>query len=250
MLIRDLKIIYTAFLGKSHQLNWYKEIRKYNDIDNLRLEIIESLPDSITIKQLRKHEDYWIKYYWNKIGKDMMYNSQSGNTNIKNMLSKKSIEKSRLTKEKKYGNKNYNLHCKKSRLKTRLTMHSKYGDQYAQLRTPEAREHAVESQKRKNNGKLPMHNKEVFEKRKEKYGSVMGQCLTLEAKEKRRISVSHKFIFKGKICIGLIELRDTINSYGYNFSVRVVQKLALYNEFSKENRLKYPELIGSITVIK
>ena len=63
---------------KDNQLDWYDEIRKDNDLGNLILEIIESFDENTPNILVKQREDYWIKYYWDLLGEENVYNSIRG----------------------------------------------------------------------------------------------------------------------------------------------------------------------------
>ena len=72
-----------------------------------------------------------------------------------------------------------------------------------------------------------------------------GLCSELAFKNR-----SSEFEYHGKLYYGVTNLYNQLISEGYDLSWNMVRRLALNNYMSKANRVKYPELINAIKVLR
>ena len=92
---------------KGNQLNWYKEVREDNDVDNLVKEVIEKFSENISNEKVKERENYWINYYWELLGKDKLYNMMKadGVFNRQQMINKDSKDNDKFIEKAKETNK-------------------------------------------------------------------------------------------------------------------------------------------------
>lgn len=113
----------------------YNDIRKYGK-ENFKLETIENIDDK-TQRFIR--EDFWIKKYWNELGKEMMYNKWD----LAN------------------GNRDWSVpHNPEFQKKAARIRKEKYGNTNAMMITPEAMQKAKETKIRKYGTSAPIVSKE------------------------------------------------------------------------------------------
>lgn len=177
----------------------YEDIRKYG-IEAFNIETIEFLDNRL---DAYRREDYWIKFYWNLLGEDMMYNNKNsacGNSNWSVPFIKENQEKAAAARREKYGTAN------------------------GRCLTEEAKQKAKETKIKR-------------------YGTVSACDINPKSRESQKKKISKKILDKetNQIIYGYKSLVEKLNNIGYTELTLDKVKKSFYNE-NHSLRYKYPEI--------
>ena len=177
----------------------YNDIRKYGK-ENFLLETLEIVDGDRT--EAYKKETYWIKYFWDKLGKDMIYNQFKGS----------------------HGNSNWSIpHDPKMQKKAALIRKERYGSLNAMMITPEAIKKAKQTKIKKYGRVGPI----ISDKGKKNHDIKVSNKI-LDTSD-------------NQILIGYNEVCVKLNKEGYNLTFWMARRLA-NGIISHKNILKYPKL--------
>lgn len=178
----------------------YNDIRKYGK-ENFKLETIEYVYDK---SQRFIREDFWIKKYWNELGKNMMYNKW----------------------DLAYGCRDWSVpHNPEIQKKAAMIRREKYGNSNACMITPDALQKAKQT-------------------KMQKYGtcgaivSEKGRRI-----HDIKVSNKFFDIVKGNIVIGYKGACERLKQENYNLTYWQVRRV-IEGKQCKKTLLKYPELEG------
>lgn len=179
----------------------YKDIKNYGK-ENFKLETIEYVEGDK--KHLLSREDFWIKKYWNELGKDMMYNKW----------------------DLAYGNRNWSVpHNPEFQKKAARIRQEKYGTLNAKMITPEAMKKAKETKIKKYGTAGPNVTKEW-----RKMHDI-------------KVSHKFLDIVKGDMVIGYKGACERLNEENYKLTYWQVRRI-IEKRYCKKTLSKYPELEG------
>lgn len=177
----------------------YNDIKKYG-AENFVLETLEIITGDR--HKAYERETYWIKYFWDKLGENMIYNQFKGS----------------------HGNSNWSVpHNKENQRKAAKARQEKYGRINAMMITPEAIAKAKQTKIKKYGKAGPV----MSEKGKKAH----------DIKVSNRILDT----YDNEILIGYNGVYEKLNKLGYEMTYWVVRKL-INGIISQKNILKYPEL--------
>lgn len=183
--------------GKNTPL--YNDIRKYGT-ENFLLETIEMVGSDR--HKAYKRETYWIKYFWDKLGENMIYNQFRAS----------------------HGNSNWFVpHNPEMQKKAAQIRKEKYGTLNAKMITPEAMEKAKITKIKRYGRSGPI----VSKKGKEIHDI--------------KVSNKILDTFDNEILIGYNEVHNKLNNEGYNLTYWVTRRL-VNGIISQKNIFKYPKL--------
>lgn len=173
----------------------YNDIRKYGK-ENFELETVEYVEGSR--KYLLSREDFWIKKYWNELGKDMMYNKW----------------------DLAYGNRNWSVpHNPEFQKKAAKIRQERYGTSNAKMITSEAMKKAKETKIRKYGNAGP-------------HLSIEAQKSQINKISNRILDNSDNTII-----IGYKNVVNKLNKEGYNVTLWQVKEM-IYKKMSKNMVMK------------
>lgn len=173
----------------------YKDIKKYGK-ENFKLETIEYVEGDK--KYLLSREDFWIKKYWNELGKDMMYNKW----------------------DLAYGSRNWSVpHNPEFQKKAAKVRQERYGTSNAKMITSEAMKKAKETKIRKYGNAGP-------------HLSIEAQKSQINKISNRILDNSDNTII-----IGYKNVVNKLNKEGYNVTLWQVKKI-IYKKMSKSMVIK------------
>lgn len=185
----------------------YKDIKKYGK-ENFKLETIEYVEGDK--KYLLSREDFWIKKYWNELGKDMMYNKW----------------------DLAYGSRNWSVpHNSEFQKKAAKVRQERYGTSNAKMITPEAMKKAKETKIKKYGTAGPNVSKEW-----QKFHNL-------------KISHKFLDIVRGDIVIGYKGACERLNDENYKLTYWQVRRV-IEGKNCKKTLSKYPELEGRFILNK
>lgn len=175
------------------------DIRKYG-VENFILETLEEVKENRHYAYER--EAYWIKYFWDKLGENMIYNQFNGS----------------------HGNKNWSVpHNKECQKKAAQKRKEKYGSVNAMMITPEALQKAKETKIKKYGTIAPIISKEK---------RIMHNI---------KISNKFLDNVKGDVVVGYKGIFERLNSENYSLTYWQVRRL-IEGKYCKKTLIKYPKL--------
>ena len=198
----------------SKGMKWYEEVK--SDVDYLTLDILEQ-KDVLDAKDRNALETNWINKYANQIGFDKMYNiSRYASVFSDPVFRSKSI----------------------------IDWKQKYGDDYAKVFAKKRKETCIRRYGKEGSPRSVELSKSLYDELVDKNG--YHPMNSKEAIEKRRIKLSYKLEYKGKIFNGTRELLRYLNeeegsSVSYTSLRKIIAGKMVY---------KYKELYKSVQVLE
>ena len=174
----------------------YNDIKKYG-AENFILETLEIITGDR--HKAYERETYWIKYFWDKLGENMIYNQFKGS----------------------HGNSNWSVpHDKENQRKAAKARQEKYGKTNAMMITPEAMIKAKQTKINKYGNAGPNLS---YEARKSQINKVSNRILDT---------------YDNSIIIGYKNVLNKLLKEGYNVKLWQVKDL-IYNKLSKNAIINY-----------